>query len=208
MFVKGNQPGLMADIQGLFDRVTTEGSVPSPSTCLARQRVNAHGDKASGVAIRSARTRELAHGRIESREIQVLSIPTWADWLDWPGAQQVFEIHRETKFKKSGKGRQETVLGITSLEPETASPEQLLRLCRGHWSIENRSHWVRDVTFDEDRSTVRSGSIPQVMAAMRNLAIGIMRLSGKTNLAAAMRTHAANNRLVLPMILDNPLTFE
>lgn len=69
--------------------------------------------------------------------------------------------------EKSGKRRQEVVYGVTSLKRERASAEQLLEMSRKHWHIENKSHWVRDVTFDEDRSQVRCGSIPQIMAALR-----------------------------------------
>jgi hypothetical protein len=67
----------------------------------------------------------------------------------------------------------------------------LLDFSRHHWHIENKSHWVRDVTFDEDRSPVRCGHIPQMMAALRNTAIGLMRWSGETNIAAACRRFAA-----------------
>jgi predicted transposase YbfD/YdcC len=60
-------------------------------------------------------------------------------------------------------------------------------LVRGQWSIENRLHWVRDVTFDEDRSRVRKGAGAQAMAALRNLAIGLLRLAGAKNIAAGVR---------------------
>jgi predicted transposase YbfD/YdcC len=80
---------------------------------------------------------------------------------------------------------------MTSLAASQAQAARLLRLVRHHWRIENKSHWVRDVTFDEDRSQVRRGSIPQLMAALRNLAIGLIRLSGHTNIAAATRHFAA-----------------
>ena len=103
-------------------------------------------------------------------------------------------------FKKSGKQRQEIVYGVTSLSPAQADPARLLCLCRQHWHIENKSHWVRDVTFDEDRSQVRSGSIPQVMAALRNVVIGLMRCSGKTNIAAACRRFAAQPWSALGLI--------
>ncbi len=63
----------------------------------------------------------------------------------------------------------------------------MLALNRGHWGIENRLHWVRDVTFDEDRSQVRTGAGPQVMASLRNLAITVLRLAGCTSIAAALR---------------------
>jgi hypothetical protein len=76
----------------------------------------------------------------------------------------------------------------------------LLNLVRQHWAIENRSHWVRDVTYDEDRSQVRCGSIPQVMAALRNLAIGLMRIAGEPNIAAAGRRFAAQPWAALALI--------
>ena len=63
----------------------------------------------------------------------------------------------------------------------------MLKVSRGHWGIENRVHWVGDVTFDEDRSQVRTGAAPQVMAALRNLVIGLVRRTRATNVAAALR---------------------
>ena len=76
---------------------------------------------------------------------------------------------------------------ITSLTPVQASPEDLAGYIRGHWGIENRLHWVRDVSYDEDRSQVRTGSGPHVMASLRNLAISALRLGGHTNIAAGLR---------------------
>ena len=76
---------------------------------------------------------------------------------------------------------------ITSLDAEQAGTEQLAGYIRGHWQIENRLHWVRDVTYDEDRSQVRTGSAPRVMASLRNLAISALRLNGHTNIASATR---------------------
>lgn len=96
------------------------------------------------------------------------------------------------------------VYGVSSLSPDRADSVEmtrrvistwshlyLLRLERHHWHIENKSHWVRDVTFDEDRSQVRCGSIPQVMGALRNTLIGLMRWAGETSIAAACRRFAA-----------------
>ena len=77
---------------------------------------------------------------------------------------------------------------------------RLLELVRGHWQIENTSHWVRDVTFDEDRSQVRCGNIPQCMAALRNTAIGLLRWAGHTNIAAACRRMAAQPAQALALI--------
>ncbi len=77
------------------------------------------------------------------------------------------------------------------LPPAAACPQRLLALWRGHWSIENRLHWVRDVTFDEDRCQVRVGAAPHVMAALRNLVISLLHLAGAPNIAAALRRNAA-----------------
>jgi len=86
-----------------------------------------------------------------------------------------------------GKDEAEFSFAITSVPPEAMSAEELAAAIRGHWGIENRAHWVRDVTFDEDRSRIRSGSGPQVMATLRNLAITLHRLAGSPNIAAAVR---------------------
>lgn len=81
--------------------------------------------------------------------------------------------------------------GVTGLAAERADAAALLRMVREHWHIANRSHWVRAVTFDEDRSQVRTGSIPQIMAALRNTTIGLLRAAGEPNIAAAGRRLAA-----------------
>jgi hypothetical protein len=82
------------------------------------------------------------------------------------------------------------VYAITSLPFELARPARLADLLRGHWAIENGLHWVRDVTFAEDASQVRTGTAPQVMASLRNLAIGVLSRAGPVNLAAALRHHS------------------
>ena len=99
-----------------------------------------------------------------------------------------------------GHGRIETRNLTTSLSPEQADPGRLLELVRGHWHIENKSHWVRDVTFDEDRSQVRSGNLPQLMAALRNTAIGLLRGAGYTNIAKACRHMAAQPAKALALV--------
>jgi hypothetical protein len=90
--------------------------------------------------------------------------------------------------------------GISSLVPEKASPERLLAIVRGHWEIENRLHWVRDVTFDEDRSRVRTGVGAWVMASLRNLAIGLVRWAGGTNIAASLRHLSQRAKTTLRLI--------
>jgi predicted transposase YbfD/YdcC len=132
---------------------------------------------------------EVGHGRIERREI--VSSEVAAARIGWPGVRQIFQVRRERTQKKTGQRETETVYGITSLTAKQADMQVLLGLVRGHWKIENQSHYVRDVTFDEDRSQARSGSLPQVMAALRNTAIGLIRLAGRANVAAACRYYAA-----------------
>jgi predicted transposase YbfD/YdcC len=85
---------------------------------------------------------------------------------------QVFQLDRQVIRKKTGEVREERVAGVTSLPPERADAARLLTWVRGHWHIENKSHWVHDVTFDEDRSQVRCGNLPQVMAACTTLSLG------------------------------------
>lgn len=89
---------------------------------------------------------------------------------------------------------------MTSLPPEKADPHRLLKLVRGHWQIENGLHWVRDVTFDEDRSQVRTGMGPRALASLRNLAISLFRLNGYTNVAQALRLHGRNPYRTLALV--------
>jgi predicted transposase YbfD/YdcC len=146
----------------------------------------------------TAQTVDLGHGRIEQRNITTSEALVGDS--EWPGLAQVFELGRHVMFQKTGKERVEVVYGVTSLYPERATPERLLTLVRGQWQIENTSHWVRDVTFDEDRSQVRCGNIPQVMAALRNTAIGLLRYAGYANIAAAGRRLAAQPLQALALI--------
>jgi len=140
----------------------------------------------------------VGHGRVETRNLTTSE--ALVGYSDWPGMAQVFELGRHVITKKTGKERVEVVYGVTSLSPQRATPGRLLELVRGHWQIENKSHWVRDVTFDEDRSQVRGGNIPQCMAALRNTAIGLLRWAGHTNIAAACRRMAAQPAKALALI--------
>jgi predicted transposase YbfD/YdcC len=174
MIVKDNQPQLKADIELVF-------TLPPA------------GDRQESV-----RTVDVGHGRIETRNLTTSEALVGSS--DWPGLVQVFEVGRHVITKKTGTERVEVVYGVTSLSPERATPGRVLELVRGHWAIENKSHWVRDVTFDEDRSQVRCGNIPQVMAALRNTAIGLLRWAGHTNIAAACRRLAAQPAQALALI--------
>jgi hypothetical protein len=112
----------------------------------------------------------------------------------------LFEVHRARVERPSGTLHEETVYGITSLSPQRADPSRLMELVRGHWSIENGLHWVRDVVFDEDRSQVRKGNTPEVMTAVRNCVISVLRLTGQQTNAAARRRYAARPREALALI--------
>jgi predicted transposase YbfD/YdcC len=129
--------------------------------------------------------REHGHGRTERRTLKVTSV---AAGLAFPHATQAIQIVRRRKLK--GKWSRETCYAVTSLTVTQATCAQLAAIIRGHWGIEDRLHWVRDLDFDEDRSQVRTASGPRVMASLRNLAITILRLSGATSIAAALRYHA------------------
>ncbi len=174
MTVKENQPQLRADIELIF-------TLPPV------------GDRQE-----TARTVDIGHGRIEQRNITTSE--ALVGYSNWPGLAQVFELGRHVMDQKTGKERVEVVYGVTSLSPQRVTPARLLELVRGQWQIENKSHWVRDVTFDEDRSQVRCGNIPQVMAALRNTAIGLLRWAGHTNIAAACRQLAAQPVQALALI--------
>jgi predicted transposase YbfD/YdcC len=139
---------------------------------------------------------ETRHGRWEKRTIRVLPAPAE---LDFPHAAQVFLIERTTvrtvykrdknskKIKKIKVRHCVAALGMTSLTAAQATGEHLAGYVRGQWAIENKIHWVRDVTFREDASRVRTGSRPRVMTTLRNLAIGIIRQAGHTRIAATIR---------------------
>ena len=92
---------------------------------------------------------------------------------------------------------------MTSLSVTDAEPQQVAAWLRGHWGIENRIHYVRDVAFDEDRSQIRTGDGPQVMAAMRNLAISLLRLAGETNIQAALRHHSWDHNRPIKLLLTS-----
>lgn len=135
------------------------------------------------------------HGRRVTRTIKVVQAPTW---VEFHGAAQVAQVRRTVT--RMGKKTIEVVYLITSADTRAAPPATLAAWVQGHWGIENRLHWVRDVTFDEDRSQVRTGAGPHVMATLRNLAISLLRLAGWTNIAHALRHHAANNRRPLALL--------
>lgn len=120
--------------------------------------------------------------------------------MEFPYCRQVFRIERWRQRSDGTPLGHEVVFGLTSLPSTQADPARVLELNRGHWAIENRLHWVRDMTFDEDRSRLRRGATAHAMASLRNLAIGILRRAGATNIAAALRHCAAHLHKVLRLI--------
>jgi hypothetical protein len=119
---------------------------------------------------RVATTVDKGHGRRERRTLRTTTILT--GYQKWPGLAQGFEITRERTEK--GRTTVEVSYGITSLKPEQANAQRLLGLVRDHWQIENQSHYVRDVTLGEDACRVRKGVAPQVLAALRNVAVHLL----------------------------------
>ena len=163
--VKANQPTLLAEVALLFDQ-------PPPGEEFAFA---------------------FAHGSHGSRheERRLWASPALnaylADLLDWPDIRQVLRLERRCG-ERGATTRQVRHL-ITSLPP-SVPPHRLLALARGHWAIENRLHYVRDVTCGEDASTIRSGSAPEVMAALRSTHLALLRLAGWRNIAEAHRHYA------------------
>jgi predicted transposase YbfD/YdcC len=140
-------------------------------------------------------TRDRGHGRVELRRLQVTTVAG----LDFPYAAQALRVTRRVRPLGSRRWRAMTVYAVTSLAAAQASPARLADWIRGHWGIEALHH-LRDVTFGEDASQVRTGTTPRAMASLRNLAIGILRAGGHRNIAAALRHNARDATRVLPLL--------
>jgi len=167
--VKGNQATLKTDIALLFEQ---------------RQ-------KPDFVAVAAP-----DHGRVETRRIWCSTALN--DYLNFPHVGQVFLIEREAMYKKSGKVTHEIALGVTSRTPEQASPQRILAVNRGHWTIENRCHYVIDWNFDEDRSRIRTGHGPENITRLRRFAVGVIQFisDGKGSVSQKMQQLNRNTRLV------------
>ena len=139
------------------------------------------------------------HGRIETRRI-------WCStalnaYLNFPYVGQVFLIERESVNKKTGEITDETVLGITSRTQQEASPERVLAVNRGHWSIES-VHYIIDWNYDEDRSRIRTGHGPENITRLRRFAVGILKSFQKPaqSIAVMMRALCFRTRLVFDYV--------
>lgn len=145
-----------------------------------------------------ARSFDKGHGRIERRRIT--STTALKGYSDWPGLEQAFELERQRTVH--GQTTTEIAYGITSLPRELADARALLSLCRSHWGIENNLFRTRDMTFGEDACRVRRGTAPQILAALRNVAIRLLHAAGASNKAAALRRNAAQPYRALALIHD------
>jgi predicted transposase YbfD/YdcC len=206
--VKGNQSTLLSDVAAAFAPLAPEarpmGSKPQIPAWMAADW------KQRGVTLTTAyqASTKKQHGRIERREMWVLSDPELVAYAGsagsvgeaWPHLAQVYWVRRERT--KAGVTTVETGYGITCLSPKEANARRLLGLNRAYWGIENRLHWVRDVTLKEDHSQIRSGAAPQACAALRNLGIALLRRSGASNIAAALRTFSGRPHAAVSLVLS------
>ena len=179
---KGNQPGLLKRLKALPWK-----QIPVGHTASTR-----------------------AHGRIEERTLKVVTVADSAGGLGFPGAAQAIQITRRTKriTPKPGKKnpwRTETVYAIVTLPAEQASAAELATWIRNHWLIENRLHWVRDVTLGEDLHQARTGNGPHVLAILRNVVISVLRLAGHDNIARALRHYGRHTDQAIAL-LTRPFT--
>lgn len=166
---KGNQPKLVATLQHLF--------APWQAGAQDRELVT---------------TADVAHGRLETRTLVALTVAPGT--LDWPGAAQVFCLTRRVRRGRWTKPTVEVVWGVTSLSREQASAARLLALNRGHWGIENRSHWVRDVVCREDAGLAFRDNTAEVLAVCRTTVLNVLRLHQIKNVAAQLRDNGDRPR--------------
>ena len=147
---------------------------------------------------RTTRTIDTGHGRRpEVREL--IASTGLTAWADWPGLAQVFRIERT--WREHGQAKRAVHDGITSLDPATGPPERLLALKRGHWLIENRLHWRKDVTFGEDASPIHAGQGPLVMAALRDAAVNLLHHHGIQQVASRLRVYSQYPEDAIAMVL-------
>lgn len=180
MVVKANQPALLAAIATLF------ADPPLAAATDATARVS---------------TRDKGHGRLETRTLERSAALN--AYLDWPDVGQVVRRTCQRVDLGTGQIEEEITYGVSSLPPAAASAAQIEALWRGHWTIENRVHRVRDVTWGEDACQVRRGHAPQALAALRNGLLSLLRACGWSQIADATRHYGAFAHRAL-MVLSSP----
>jgi predicted transposase YbfD/YdcC len=141
----------------------------------------------------SASTVTTGHGRRARRTVKAVLAPAW---IDFAGAAQVAQLRRTV----TRKGKKTVEVACLVPSDRQADPKTLAAWVRGHWEIENKHHRVRDVTYQEDKSLVRIGNAPRVMASLRSLAVSLLRLDGHGNIAAANRHHARDPQRTLKLL--------
>lgn len=166
--VKANQKGLLGEIQQLFEPLEWGNGFNEPPLSVQNYTDYSHG-----------------HARSEKRTIWVSS--ELCGYSYWPHLAQVFKLEREWMEWGGDDIKSEVRYGVTSLPQSVAGPARLLEIARQEWSIENTLHYVRDVTFGEDSSQLRRGNAPQVLAALNNTILNLVRSNGATNIAKARR---------------------
>lgn len=180
--VKDNQPGLRAAIERLF----------APERCLP-------GHSRLRTDFQTVHTTDKQHGRLEQRCLTSSGLLN--DYSDWPSLAQVFRLERRVVQRRSGEVRREVIYGITSLSRQQATAQRLLLLSRQHWHIENRSHYVRDVTLQEDACRLHSRLAQRALAVVNNLVVGLSRMAGFSSLPSARRFWSAHVSLALALLL-------
>jgi len=168
MVVKRNQRCLHAELAGFFETPPLPCDLPW----------------------HDVQTVTKGHGRLETRHLTCTA--DLDDYLTWPGVQQVLRRMCERIVLNTGVVTRAVTYGITSLSDGEVSARQLEGLWRGHWTIENRVHYVRDVTFGEDQGQAYRGHTPQALAALRNGLLALIRRTGWRNVADALRTYGAS----------------
>ena len=191
--VKENHKQMYDDIRELFEPLseTDPQYIDKQRFENLHTEMDAHLDTHTDV--------ETSHGFTTTRTLTVSTLLT--DYINWPGLAQVYQYRSQRENTKTDEITYQTQYGITSLAPEVASAEDLLKLRRGHWTIENKVHWVRDNVLGEDASQARTGNLPHVMAALRNTAMSVLRFNGHTKIAETMRFFASETKLAVNLIL-------
>jgi hypothetical protein len=121
-----------------------------------------------------------------------------ADGVDFPGAAQLFRIRRDTYAPDGQRVSKHILHGVTS---RACAASEIAAHVRGHWGIENKVHWIRDVLLGEDNHHAYLGNTAHTMAALRNLAIALIRLAGHTRIKQIMERHHAN-KMLIPALLN------
>jgi len=165
--VKGNQPGVLQDLELFFQQRGQPDFVEHTPP---------------------------DHGRLETRKIWTTT--ELNHYLDFPHVGQAFLVERHCTDKKTGATSREIAYGLTSRTPEQANPQRVLQVNRGHWTIENSCHYILDWNYDEDRSRIRTGYGPENITRLRRFAIGVIKSQGARSVAQKMRQLTRHVRLV------------